>query len=170
MQDREDSACSHTVCNNTGAPPANLPTLVVNMDICNFPLLEDLHVISTIAVCEMQYPHDSEENALLQHFCQVQLPLNMHGGNGKVAYIDTEGTLYPIHNSFLNASKLLPLGPKIDISNTRQISRPERLIPIAERFGLDSTAVLDNVSLFLLNTCSVTLGAVPSSTFSFYLS
>jgi hypothetical protein len=111
----------------------------------------------------MQCPHDSEENALLQHFCQVQLPLNMHGGNGKVAYIDTEGTLYPIHKSFLlNASKLLPLGPKIDISDTRQISRPERLIPIAERFGLDSTAVLDNVSLFLLYKCAVTLGAVPS--------
>jgi hypothetical protein len=50
MQDREDSACSHTVCNNTGAPLANLPTVVVNMDICNFPLLEDLNIISTIAV------------------------------------------------------------------------------------------------------------------------
>ncbi|PRQ36141.1 putative DNA recombination and repair protein Rad51 [Rosa chinensis] len=24
-----------------------------------------------------------------------KLPTNMHGGNGKVAYIDTEGTLYP---------------------------------------------------------------------------
>jgi hypothetical protein len=27
----------------------------------------------------------------------MQLPLKMHGGNGKVAYIDTEGTLYPTY-------------------------------------------------------------------------
>lgn len=29
--------------------------------------------------------------------CQspLQLPTQMRGGNGKVAYIDTEGTLYP---------------------------------------------------------------------------
>jgi hypothetical protein len=25
---------------------------------------------------------------------KMQLPIHMHGGNGKVAYIDTEGTLY----------------------------------------------------------------------------
>lgn len=25
----------------------------------------------------------------------LQLPTSMKGGNGKVAYIDTEGTLYP---------------------------------------------------------------------------
>ncbi|GFP82801.1 meiotic recombination protein dmc1 homolog [Phtheirospermum japonicum] len=40
----------------------------------------------------------------------------MKGGNGKVAYIDTEGTL-----------------------------RPYRIIPIAERFGMDPGAVLDNI-------------------------
>lgn len=40
----------------------------------------------------------------------------MHGGNGKVAYIDTEGTF-----------------------------RPERIVPIAERFGMDANAVLDNI-------------------------
>uniref|UniRef100_M4CCG0 RecA family profile 1 domain-containing protein n=1 Tax=Brassica campestris TaxID=3711 RepID=M4CCG0_BRACM len=28
-------------------------------------------------------------------FPKVLLPKNMKGGNGKVAYIDTEGTLYP---------------------------------------------------------------------------
>lgn len=28
-------------------------------------------------------------------FAVLQLPTNMRGGNGKVAYIDTEGTLYP---------------------------------------------------------------------------
>jgi Rad51 len=33
----------------------------------------------------------------------IQLPVSMHGGNGKVAYIDTEGTLYPSQNSFVIA-------------------------------------------------------------------
>ncbi|CAN1808178.1 Meiotic recombination protein DMC1 homolog [Linum perenne] len=44
------------------------------------------------------------------------LPTNMNGGNGKVAYIDTEGTF-----------------------------RPDRIVPIAERFGMDAGAVLDNI-------------------------
>ncbi|WOL03139.1 meiotic recombination protein [Canna indica] len=46
----------------------------------------------------------------------TQLPVSMHGGNGKVAYIDTEGTF-----------------------------RPDRIVPIAERFGMDAGAVLDNI-------------------------
>uniref|UniRef100_A0A0E0BNV0 RecA family profile 2 domain-containing protein n=1 Tax=Oryza glumipatula TaxID=40148 RepID=A0A0E0BNV0_9ORYZ len=46
----------------------------------------------------------------------TQLPIHMHGGNRKVAYIDTEGTF-----------------------------RPERIVPIAERFGMDANAVLDNI-------------------------
>ncbi|CAM6123353.1 unnamed protein product [Calypogeia fissa] len=46
----------------------------------------------------------------------TQLPLKMRGGNGKVAYIDTEGTF-----------------------------RPDRIVSISERFGLDPTAVLDNI-------------------------
>ncbi|PUZ43683.1 hypothetical protein GQ55_8G027700 [Panicum hallii var. hallii] len=46
----------------------------------------------------------------------TQLPIHMHGGNGKVAYIDTEGTF-----------------------------RPERIVPIAERFGMDANTVLDNI-------------------------
>jgi len=45
-----------------------------------------------------------------------QLPTNMGGGNGKVIYIDTESTF-----------------------------RPERIRPIAERFGLDPAATLDNI-------------------------
>ncbi|OAG31748.1 DNA repair protein RAD51 [Nematocida displodere] len=47
----------------------------------------------------------------------AQLPSNQGGGNGKCLYIDTEGTF-----------------------------RPERLVAIAERFGLDPVAVLDKVS------------------------
>ena len=45
-----------------------------------------------------------------------QLPRSMGGGNGRVAYIDTESTF-----------------------------RPERVRPIAERFGLDPDATLENI-------------------------
>lgn len=45
-----------------------------------------------------------------------QLPLRMGGGNGKAIFVDTEGTF-----------------------------RPERVRPIAERFGLDPSAILDNI-------------------------
>lgn len=45
-----------------------------------------------------------------------QLPRQMGGGNGKAVYVDTEGTF-----------------------------RPERIRPIAERFGLDPGSTLDNI-------------------------
>lgn len=47
----------------------------------------------------------------------AQLPSNLNGGNGKVVYIDTEGTF-----------------------------RPDRIVSIAERYGVDPTAVLDNIT------------------------
>lgn len=46
-----------------------------------------------------------------------QLPIAKGGGEGMAMYVDTEGTF-----------------------------RPERLIPIAKRFGLDEQQVLDNVA------------------------
>lgn len=46
-----------------------------------------------------------------------QLPIDQGGGEGKCMYIDTEGTF-----------------------------RPERLVAVAERFGLNSEEVLDNVA------------------------
>ena len=46
-----------------------------------------------------------------------QLPIDMGGGEGKCLYIDTEGTF-----------------------------RPERLLAIAERYGLSGSDVLDNVA------------------------
>ncbi|PVV05375.1 hypothetical protein BB560_000097 [Smittium megazygosporum] len=46
----------------------------------------------------------------------AQLPTDMGGGNGKAAYIDTEGTF-----------------------------RPDRIRAIAERYGLDHTIVLENI-------------------------
>jgi meiotic recombination protein DMC1 len=46
----------------------------------------------------------------------AQLPIDASGGNGRVAFIDTEGTF-----------------------------RPERITPIANRFGLDPTQTLNNI-------------------------
>ena len=46
----------------------------------------------------------------------AQLPIANGGGNGKVVFIDTEGTF-----------------------------RPDRILAIAERFGVDGNAVLDNI-------------------------
>ncbi|KAK7070461.1 recombinase rad51 [Halocaridina rubra] len=46
-----------------------------------------------------------------------QLPLEMGGGEGKCLYIDTEGTF-----------------------------RPERLLAVADKFGLDGSQVLDNIA------------------------
>lgn len=48
----------------------------------------------------------------------AQLPPNMGGSSGKVIYIDTEGTF-----------------------------RPERIISIANRFGIDPAAALDNIGV-----------------------
>jgi DNA repair protein RAD51 len=47
----------------------------------------------------------------------VQLPIDQGGGEGKCLYIDTEGTF-----------------------------RPERLLAVAERYGLSGEDVLDNVA------------------------
>ncbi|XP_049932013.1 meiotic recombination protein DMC1 homolog isoform X2 [Nymphaea colorata] len=73
--------------------------------------------IETLAITEAFGEFRSGKTQLAHTLCvSTQLPLSMHGGNGKVAYIDTEGTF-----------------------------RPDRIIPIAERFGMDATAVLDNI-------------------------
>ncbi|RWR80174.1 AAA+ ATPase domain-containing protein [Cinnamomum micranthum f. kanehirae] len=73
--------------------------------------------IETLAITEAFGEFRSGKTQLAHTLCvSTQLPTSMHGGNGKVAYIDTEGTF-----------------------------RPERIIPIAERFGMDAGAVLDNI-------------------------
>ncbi|KAI3993130.1 hypothetical protein MKX01_009873, partial [Papaver californicum] len=72
--------------------------------------------IETSCITEAFGEFRSGKTQLAHTLCvSTQLPINMHGGNGKVAYIDTEGTF-----------------------------RPDRIIPIAERFGMDAGAVLDN--------------------------
>lgn len=45
------------------------------------------------------------------------MPIDMGGGEGKCVYIDTEGTF-----------------------------RPERIVEIANRFGLDTESALDNIA------------------------
>ncbi|KAL6522683.1 Meiotic recombination protein dmc1 [Orobanche hederae] len=83
--------------------------------------------IETLAITEAFGEFRSGKTQLAHTLCvSTQLPINMKGGNGKVAYIDTEGTLYPSR-----------------IACT--CSRPDRIIPIAERFGMDPGAVLDNI-------------------------
>ncbi|XP_039045149.1 meiotic recombination protein DMC1 homolog [Hibiscus syriacus] len=73
--------------------------------------------IETSCITEAFGEFRSGNTQLAHTLCvSAQLPTNMRGGNGKVAYIDTEGTF-----------------------------RPDRIIPIAERFGMDPGAVLDNI-------------------------
>ncbi|CAL5392750.1 unnamed protein product [Camellia sinensis] len=73
--------------------------------------------IETRAITETFGEFRSGKTQLAHTLCvSTQLPSSMHGGNGKVAYIDTEGTF-----------------------------RPDRIVPIAERFGMDAGAVLDNI-------------------------
>nr|GMD77293.1 meiotic recombination protein DMC1 homolog [Ipomoea batatas] len=73
--------------------------------------------IETSAITEAFGEFRSGKTQLAHTLCvSTQLPTSMKGGNGKVAYIDTEGTF-----------------------------RPDRILPIAERFGMDAGAVLDNI-------------------------
>ncbi|XP_028751381.1 meiotic recombination protein DMC1 homolog isoform X1 [Neltuma alba] len=73
--------------------------------------------IETLAITEAFGEFRSGKTQLAHTLCvSTQLPTSMRGGNGKVAYIDTEGTF-----------------------------RPDRIVPIAERFGMDPGAVLDNI-------------------------
>ncbi|XP_024533828.1 meiotic recombination protein DMC1 homolog [Selaginella moellendorffii] len=82
-------------------------------------LLDDLlgGGIETMAITEAFGEFRTGKTQLAHTLCvATQLPLGLHGANGKVAYIDTEGTF-----------------------------RPDRIVAIAERFGLDPTAALDNI-------------------------
>ncbi|KAH7856373.1 hypothetical protein Vadar_000667 [Vaccinium darrowii] len=73
--------------------------------------------IETMSITEAFGEFRSGKTQLAHTLCvSTQLPTSMKGGNGKVAYIDTEGTF-----------------------------RPDRIVPIAERFGMDAGAVLDNI-------------------------
>eukprot|EP01062_Namystynia_karyoxenos_P019941 TRINITY_DN17538_c0_g1_i2.p1 TRINITY_DN17538_c0_g1~~TRINITY_DN17538_c0_g1_i2.p1 ORF type:complete len:370 (+),score=69.28 TRINITY_DN17538_c0_g1_i2:80-1111(+) len=73
--------------------------------------------IETMSITEAFGEFRTGKTQLAHTLCvTTQLPTNLGGGNGKVAYVDTEGTF-----------------------------RPERIRPIAERFGLDASAALENI-------------------------
>ncbi|KAK9760302.1 Meiotic recombination protein dmc1 [Basidiobolus ranarum] len=73
--------------------------------------------IQTMALTEVYGEFRTGKTQLAHTLCvSCQLPTNMGGGNGKAAYIDTEGTF-----------------------------RPDRIKAIAERFSIDPDTVLDNV-------------------------
>ncbi|KAK3040574.1 hypothetical protein RJ639_029020 [Escallonia herrerae] len=92
--------------------------------------------IETSAITEAFGEFRCGKTQLAHTLCvSTQLPTNMRGGNGKVAYIDTEGTFS--RNAFT-----LPVGY---VLNSCTHSRPDRIVPIAERFGMDAGAVLDNI-------------------------
>mmetsp|Transcript_10257 Transcript_10257/g.17229 ORF Transcript_10257/g.17229 Transcript_10257/m.17229 type:complete len:338 (-) Transcript_10257:21-1034(-) len=74
--------------------------------------------IETGSVTEIFGEFRTGKTQLCHQLCVTcQLPLDQGGGEGKALYIDTEGTF-----------------------------RPERLLAIAERYGLSGTDVLDNIA------------------------
>jgi len=74
--------------------------------------------IETSSVTEAFGEFRTGKTQLCHTLCVTcQLPVSSGGTNSKVMYIDTEGTF-----------------------------RPDRIIPIAERFGLDPEAVLENIT------------------------
>ncbi|PVU96364.1 hypothetical protein BB559_002404 [Furculomyces boomerangus] len=73
--------------------------------------------IQTMSITEAFGEFRTGKTQIAHTLCvAAQLPLEMGGGNGKAAFVDTEGTF-----------------------------RPERIRAIAERFGLDSNIVMDNI-------------------------
>ncbi|PRP80620.1 meiotic recombination protein dmc1 [Planoprotostelium fungivorum] len=74
--------------------------------------------IETMSITELFGEFRTGKTQICHTLCiTTQLPGSLGGGNGKVAYIDTEGTF-----------------------------RPERINPIAIRYGLDPDAALDNIA------------------------
>ena len=70
------------------------------------------------SITEMYGEFRTGKTQLCHTLCVTcQLPTKDGGGAGMAMYIDTEGTF-----------------------------RPERLVPIAERYGLDAQQVMDNVA------------------------
>lgn len=73
--------------------------------------------VETQAITEVYGEYRTGKTQLCHTLCvTAQLPVGSGGAAGKVAYIDAEGTF-----------------------------RPDRIRPIAARFGLDADAVLDNI-------------------------
>nr|XP_029123828.1 DNA repair protein RAD51 homolog isoform X2 [Elaeis guineensis] len=73
--------------------------------------------IETGSITEIYGEFRSGKTQLCHTLCVTQLPLDQGGGEGKAMYIDAEGTF-----------------------------RPQRLLQIADRFGLNGADVLENVA------------------------
>ncbi|RHY34498.1 hypothetical protein DYB32_000900 [Aphanomyces invadans] len=75
-------------------------------------------MVNTGSITELFGEFRTGKTQLCHQLCVTcQLPVDKGGGEGKALYIDTEGTF-----------------------------RPQRLVAIAERYGLDGDSVLDNVA------------------------
>lgn len=74
----------------------------------------------------------------------TQMPVDAGGGEGKVGALPLHGTPASLTCGF---NKLLTafMSPQVAYIDTENTFRPDRLDAIAERFGLDSEAVRDNV-------------------------
>ncbi|TYH82377.1 hypothetical protein ES332_D02G056000v1 [Gossypium tomentosum] len=85
--------------------------------------------IETSAITEAFGEFRSGKTQLAHTLCvSTQLPTNMRGGSGKVAYIDTEGTLYP----FFTLNKILELAER----QQKLAQMLSRLTKIAEEFNV----------------------------------
>lgn len=90
---------------------------------------------------------------VLCHSVTAQLPGEDGYSGGKVIFIDTENTLYPWneHGTNISSAETLPCNadgnlPPIFLDlYLSDLSRPDRLRDIADRFNVDHDAVLDNV-------------------------
>lgn len=75
-------------------------------------------ICHTLAVsCQVCLAPQPRKRCGSQTSLYVKMPIDMGGGEGKCVYIDTEGTF-----------------------------RPERIVEIANRFGLDTESALDNIA------------------------
>lgn len=83
------------------------------------PLNSQRGGIESMSITEVFGEFRTGKTQLCHTMCvTAQLPVAARGGNGKVMYIDTEGTF-----------------------------RPERIVEIATRYGVDPEAVLDNIAV-----------------------
>ncbi|KAB0342144.1 hypothetical protein FD754_019070 [Muntiacus muntjak] len=94
------------------------PTIIVLLLISSFILVSVCRGIETGSITEMFGEFRTGKTQICHTLAVTcQLPIDRGGGEGKAMYIDTEGTF-----------------------------RPERLLAVAERYGLSGSDVLDNVA------------------------
>ncbi|KAB2039945.1 hypothetical protein ES319_D02G046500v1, partial [Gossypium barbadense] len=91
--------------------------------------------IETSAITEAFGEFRSGKTQLAHTLCvSTQLPTNMRGGSGKVAYIDTEGTLYPFRN--LPSARYYLEKTLLQLKYQKLAQMLSRLRKIAEEFNV----------------------------------